>query len=92
MVHGFINLFTASALANVHDLPVKKLIEIVAETDPDAFAIRPEQLEWREFAATAEQVAEARGAVLTSFGSCSFTEPRDDLQTLGIAGKGAHQE
>jgi hypothetical protein len=88
-VHGFINLFAASALTHVHDLPVKKLIEIVAETDPEAFAIGPERLAWREFAATAEQVAEARGAVLTSFGSCSFAEPRDDLQTLGIAGEGA---
>ena len=33
---------------------------------------------------TAEQVATARGAVLTSFGSCSFSEPRDDLRAAGL--------
>lgn len=91
-VHGFINLFTASVLAHVHDLPVKALTEIVAETDPTAFFVGSERLSWREYAATTEQVAEARGAVLTSFGSCSFAEPRDDLRTLGILEEGAHEE
>jgi len=92
MVHGFINLFAASALAHVHDLPVKTLIEVVAETDPEAFVVEPERLAWRDLEATAEQVAEARRAVLTSFGSCSFSEPRDDLRTLGFVGEGARQE
>jgi hypothetical protein len=92
MVHGFINLFAASALAHVHDLPVKALIEIVAETDPEAFVIESNRLAWRNNEASADQVAEARSAVLTSFGSCSFSEPRDDLRTLGFVGEGAHQE
>jgi hypothetical protein len=91
-VHGFINLFAASALAHVHDLPVKTLIEVVAETDPEAFVVEPERLAWRDFEATANQIAEARRAVLTSFGSCSFSEPRDDLRSLGIVEEGAHLE
>jgi len=91
-VHGFINLFTASVLAHVHDLPVTKLIEIVAETDPEAFVVEPERLAWRDYEATANQVAEARRAVLTSFGSCSFSEPRDDLRILGLVEEGAPQE
>jgi hypothetical protein len=91
MAHGFINLFVASTLAYVHDLPVKKLIEIIAETDPETFVIGAEQLAWREFGANREGVAEARGSVLTSFGSCSFAEPRDDLRELGIVGEGADQ-
>jgi hypothetical protein len=91
-VHGFINLFAASALAHVHDLPVTKLIEIVDETDPEAFVVEPERLAWRDYKATADQVADARRAVLTSFGSCSFSEPRDDLRTLGLVDKGAPQE
>jgi len=90
-VHGFINLFAASALAHVHDLPVTKLIEIVAETDPKAFVVEPERLAWRDHSASADDVAESRDAVLTSFGSCSFTEPRDDLRTLGFVEEGAPQ-
>jgi hypothetical protein len=83
MVHGFVNLFTASVLAHVHDLPVKTLIDVVSETDPEAFVLGPDQLSWREHEASAEQVAAARGSVLTTFGSCSFSEPRDDLRELG---------
>jgi hypothetical protein len=83
-VHGFVNLFTASVLAHVHDLPVKKLIEIVADVDPKAFHIGPERLGWRHLEASAEDVAKSRRNLLTSFGSCSFSEPRDDLRGLGV--------
>lgn len=91
-VHGFINLFVASALAHVHDLPVKTLIGIVDETNPEAFVIEPQRLAWRDYDASADAIAEARRSLLTSFGSCSFSEPRDDLRTLGIVGEGAHKE
>jgi hypothetical protein len=83
-VHGFINLFTASALAHVHDLPVKTLIEIIAETDSEAFVVEPQRLAWRDYDASVDDIAEARRSLLTSFGSCSFSEPRDDLRTLGF--------
>jgi hypothetical protein len=91
-VHGFINLFAASTLAHVHDLSVTKLIEIVAEVDPEAFVFGRGHLVWRDLEASADEVAEARGALLTSFGSCSFSEPRDDLRTLGFVAEGAPQE
>lgn len=84
-VHGFVNLFTASVLAHLHDLPVKQLIEIVAEVDSGAFRLGPDGLGWRHLEASADDVARARRSVLTSFGSCSFSEPRDDLRGLGIA-------
>jgi len=92
MVHGFFNLFAASALAHVHDLPVKTLIEIIAETDPEAFVVEKERLAWRDYDASADNIAEARRSLLTSFGSCSFSEPRDDLRTLGFIEEGAPQE
>jgi hypothetical protein len=84
MVHGFINLFAASALALVHDLPVTRLAEIVAEVDPSAFTIDEETLRWRGLEATAEQIAVSRKDVLTTFGSCSFREPRDDLRKVEL--------
>ena len=91
-VHGFINLFAASVLAHVHDLSVRTLIEVVAETDPEAFVVEPERLAWRDYSASADEIAKARQNLLTSFGSCSFSEPRDDLRTLGIVEEGAHLE
>jgi hypothetical protein len=86
MVHGFLNLFAASTLAHAHDLPVTRLAEIVAEVEPEAFAIKDGHLAWRDLEASSGQVAAARERLLTTFGSCSFAEPRDDLYQLNIIG------
>jgi hypothetical protein len=84
MVHGFVNLFAASTLSFVHDLPVVQLREIVAEVDPRAFAIEDERLRWRSLEASAEQITASRNSLLTTFGSCSFQEPRDHLRELNL--------
>lgn len=83
-VHGFLNLFTASVLAHAHDLPVRRLTEIIADTDPRSFMVEPERVVWRDLEATPAEVAAARSGLLTTFGSCSFSEPRDDLRALDV--------
>ncbi len=83
-VHGFINLFVASVLAYAHDLPVTLLTELVAEEDAGTFVFEAENLGWRDHTVSAEEVAVARKNMLTSFGSCSFSEPRDDLKKLEL--------
>jgi hypothetical protein len=83
-VHGFINLFVAATLARVHDLPVVRVAEIVAEEDPDAFALGGQVVGWRGMEASSDQVVEARRLGLTTFGSCNFEEPRDELRNLGL--------
>lgn len=85
-VHGFLNLFAASVLAYARDLPVIQLTEIVAEMDPMAFVFSADGIGWRDSSASAEEVAAARMKILTSFGSCSFTEPRDDLGNMNLLG------
>ena len=86
MVHGFLNLYAASVLAHAHDLPVTHLTEIVAEVEPEAFAIENDRFAWRDHEASSEEVTAARNHLLTTFGSCSFAEPRDDLYQLNIIG------
>lgn len=86
MVHGFLNLFAASTMAHAHDLPVTRLAEIVAEVDPEAFAIENDRFAWRDLDSSADEVAAARERLLTTFGSCSFSEPRDDLYERNIIG------
>ena len=83
-VHGFVNLFVASVLAQTHDLPVAQLAEIVAEEETEAFAFTPDMIGWRYHTASADEVAEARRELLTSFGSCNFSAPRDDLKDLDL--------
>lgn len=84
MVHGFLNLFTASTLAHACDLPVTRLTEIVAETDPEAFVVEEGSMRWRDLEASTEQIVASRQRLLTTFGSCSFQEPRDDLREIHI--------
>jgi hypothetical protein len=82
--HGFINLFAASALTALHDLPVTRLTEIVAEEDPSAFVIDEDTLVWRGLEVSSAQIATSREDLLATFGSCSFREPRDDLRELNL--------
>jgi hypothetical protein len=84
MVHGFLNLFAASSMAFVHDLPVTRLTEIVAEEEAEAFVIDDHSLRWRDLEASAEQIAAARERLLTTFGSCSFQDPRNDLREIDL--------
>jgi hypothetical protein len=73
--HGFVNLLAATVLDDVE--------AIVAEEDPEAFAIAPDGLRWRGEWASREEIEEARG-LFTAFGSCSFTEPVEDLVAFGV--------
>jgi len=41
-------------------------------------------LRWKTYRAKTAQIEAARREFITSFGSCSFDEPRDDLRALGL--------
>jgi hypothetical protein len=84
MVHGFLNLFVTGVLGHCHGLSEKELVAIVEERDPAAFRFHDAGLSWRERAAGLGAIAAARRAAVTSFGSCSFSEPRDALRGLGL--------
>jgi hypothetical protein len=82
-VHGFVNLLSAAVLAAEHGVDRATVIAIVAEEDPAAFSLTETALRWRELEADFEAVVHGRLHGVTGFGSCSFTEPRDDLASLG---------
>jgi hypothetical protein len=81
LMNGFLNVFVAAALAHAHRLDAARLLPVLEETSPDAFAFSDTHLAWRHLSATVEQVAEAR-LLARGFGSCSFEEPIADLKTL----------
>lgn len=84
MMHGFLNVFGAGILAYGGLLDRETIIACVAETDPAAFVFAEGGFRWRDHRATASVVASARQNFLGGFGSCSFSEPRADLQDLTI--------
>ncbi len=82
-VHGFFNLAAAAVLARAHLLDDEIIREIIAEEDPAAFRLTDAAFGWRNLDTDFAGVVEGRIHAMTGFGSCSFTEPRDDLAGLG---------
>lgn len=75
-MHGFLNVFLAAAMLDHAD-------GILAETDASAFTFDDEGASWRGHRVSTESLATMRRDFATSFGSCSFEEPINDLRTLG---------
>lgn len=83
-MHGFLNVVGASLLAWSGGLDAAALAVVVAETDPRAFRLDAEAFGWRDHTVGAPQIARLRRDAVTGLGTCSFTEPRDDLRSLGL--------
>lgn len=83
-MHGFFNVFGGAMLGYAHDLSTDQLEEILSEEDPDHFTFRDTGFRWKEIEVATEEIAELRKVALISFGSCSFDEPREDLEQLGL--------
>jgi hypothetical protein len=82
-MHGFLNVFGAGVLAHACELTEQQVWDIIVDEDPKNFLFDDTSFRWKEHRATVDQITAARQLV-TSFGSCSFDEPRDDLRALGL--------
>jgi hypothetical protein len=80
---GFLNLFLAAAFvdAGLDDAAAERLLE---ERDRAAFSFDADGVEWRGHRLDLDRIRRARESTIISFGSCSFTEPIDDLHSLGL--------
>lgn len=83
-MHGFFNVFGGAMLGYAHNLSDKKLIEILREEDPEYFSFTDEGFKWKDILVSTREISELRDVAIISFGSCSFDEPREDLQQLGL--------
>jgi hypothetical protein len=84
VMHGFLNVFGAGVLAAARGLDESVLRQVVGEERFEAFSFDEGGFAWREHSATADEIRAARARLVTSFGSCSFDEPREDLVELGL--------
>jgi hypothetical protein len=83
-MHGFLNVFLAAVLARAGALPRPALLDILAEETVGHFRFDKNGLGWGDRTATIEQIHTARRESAISFGSCSVTEPIEDLTNLGL--------
>jgi hypothetical protein len=80
---GFLNLFLASAFlrAGMHEVDAVRLLE---ENSPEALRVDDGGISWRDYRLDLKSLSEDRTSGMISFGSCSFTEPIADLQSLHL--------
>jgi hypothetical protein len=83
MVHGFVNILAASILAQSAGADEDGARAMLSEEDPAAFTVDEHGLRWRDLAAGVAAIVDGRSTAMVGIGSCSFTEPRDDLAGLG---------
>ncbi|MSU77551.1 MAG: hypothetical protein EXS16_05565 [Gemmataceae bacterium] len=81
---GFLNVFVAGILAHVHALTESDIAAILADRDGSGFRMSSGHIAWKSWSATIEQIRTLRECAVTTFGSCSFDEPCQDLLTLGV--------
>jgi hypothetical protein len=82
-MHGFLNVLGAAVLGLEHDWTEKQIAEMLEEEDAAAFSFSDDFFAWRDWRIATDRVAIHRELV-TSLGSCSFDEPRDDLRALKL--------
>lgn len=82
-MHGFLNVLGAGVLAAEHGWGTKQTGQMLDDEDPASFSFEDGSFAWREWKIATDRIVTHRKLV-TSFGSCSFDEPRDDLRALKL--------
>jgi hypothetical protein len=73
--HGFLNLLAAAVFGNEEEALRER---------PPAFALDAASFRWRDQEALPARLADVRASLLHSIGTCSFFEPVEELEQLGI--------
>jgi hypothetical protein len=73
--HGFLNVLAASVFGNEEEALRER---------PPAFTLDAASFRWRDQEALPARLADARASLFHSIGTCSFFEPVEELDQLGI--------
>lgn len=83
LMHGFLNLLLAAALA-FEQRDEETVLAMLEETSAAAFRFTESAVEWRGLNTSVETLESVREQFAISFGSCSFEEPLAELRSLGL--------
>jgi hypothetical protein len=82
-MHGFLNVLGAGILAAEHGWDTGTTEKMLNDEQAASFTFNDEEFGWREWKVATPKIRDRRRFV-TSFGSCSFDEPREDLRALNL--------
>jgi hypothetical protein len=83
VMHGFVNVFLAATFLRA-GIETGVALQLLDEQSAQAFRFDLDGVGWRQHRLNRREIAAARQDFSISFGSCSFTEPIDDLISLHI--------
>lgn len=85
---GFLNVFLASVLVRTGQLDESMTATLLAETDAKKLRFTDDGASWLspkgEITIATDDITDARRQFAFSYGSCSFTEPTEELQAMGL--------
>jgi hypothetical protein len=82
-MHGFLNVLGAAVLAAEHRWDVAQTTAMLEDEGVSSFTFDDEFFAWRDWKIDIRRLKDRRRFV-TTFGSCSFDEPREDLRALKL--------
>ena len=82
-MHGFVNVLGAAVLAAEHQWDEQQTSKMLEDENGASFSFSDDSFAWREWKIATDQI-KTRRKLVTSFGSCSFDEPREDLRALNL--------
>ncbi len=82
VMFGYLNVFLTAAFLRA-GLMESEAVRLLEERDPTSLTTDEQGVRWRGHALAPQQLRDAR-SFATSFGSCSFREPVDQLRALGL--------
>jgi hypothetical protein len=82
-MHGFLNVLGAAVLAAEHKWDAAQTAAMLEDEDVSSFQFDDEFFAWRHWKIDLNRLGDRRRFV-TTFGSCSFDEPREDLRALKL--------
>jgi hypothetical protein len=84
VMHGFLNVFLAACFAR-NGMEEGELADLLREESPGAFAFGKEEASWHGHRISGTRLQDARRDFAIAFGSCSFDEPKQDLEEAGLS-------
>ena len=82
-MHGFLNVLGAGVFAAEHEWDLMQTARMIEDELESSFSFDKDFFTWRDWQVATERIPEHR-KFITSFGSCSFDEPREDLTALNF--------
>ena len=82
-MHGFLNVFGAGILTTASGISRAEIQAILEDENAENFAFDENGFSWNTLRVDNSEMKKAR-LFATSFGSCSFDEPKEDLQAIKL--------